>query len=153
MQVQSLSWEDPLEEEMATLSNVLAWEIPWTEESGGLQSIGSQSVGHDLATEHARFIRSQALRSFLLSLVIYMLIFPAGLLQDWCLLNEYESLVMLHIYTHTTILFTRGWGPSSGKEDAFQSAHHKFQHSQAKDQIDFLSLSAKWWYQSFIIFT
>ena len=82
MQVQSLSWEDPLEEEMATLSSVLAWDIPWTEESGGLQSIGSQSVGHDLATEHARSIRSQALRSFLLSLVIYMLIFPAGLLQD-----------------------------------------------------------------------
>ena len=79
MQVQSLSWEDPLEEEMATLSNVLAWEIPWTEESGGLQSIGSQSVGHDSATEHACFIRSQA---FLLSLVIYMLILPAGLLQD-----------------------------------------------------------------------
>ena len=45
-----LGWEDPLEEEMATLSSVLAWEIPWTEESGGLQSIGSQSVGHNLAT-------------------------------------------------------------------------------------------------------
>ena len=42
MQVQSLSWEDPLEEEMATLSSVLAWEIPWTEEPGGLQSVGSQ---------------------------------------------------------------------------------------------------------------
>ena len=42
MQVQSLSWEDPLEEEMATLSSVLAWEIPWTEEPGGLQSVGLQ---------------------------------------------------------------------------------------------------------------
>ena len=39
MQVQSLGWEDPLEKEMATLSSVLAWEIPWTEEPGGLQSM------------------------------------------------------------------------------------------------------------------
>jgi len=38
--VQSLSWEDPLEEEMATHSSVLAWSIPWTEEPGGLQSLG-----------------------------------------------------------------------------------------------------------------
>ena len=45
--VQSLSWEDPLEEGMATHSSVLAWRIPWTEELGGLQSIGSQRVRHD----------------------------------------------------------------------------------------------------------
>ena len=42
MQVQSLGQEDPLEEEMATHSSILAWEIPWTEEPGGLQSMGSQ---------------------------------------------------------------------------------------------------------------
>ena len=47
MQVRSLSWEDPLEEGMATHSSILAWRIPWTEEPGGLQSIGSQRVGHD----------------------------------------------------------------------------------------------------------
>ena len=47
MWVRSLDWEDPLEEEMATHSNILAWKIPWTEESGGLQSMGSQRVGHD----------------------------------------------------------------------------------------------------------
>ena len=40
--VRSLGWEDPLEEEMTTHSNILAWEIPWTEEPGGLQSMGSQ---------------------------------------------------------------------------------------------------------------
>ena len=45
--VQSLSWEDPLENEMATGSSILAWRIPWTEESGRLQPIGSQRVGHD----------------------------------------------------------------------------------------------------------
>ena len=39
-QVQSLYWEDPLEKEMATHSSILAWEIPWTEETGGLQSMG-----------------------------------------------------------------------------------------------------------------
>ena len=39
MQVQPLGWEDPLEKEMATLSSVLAWEIPWPEEPGGLQSM------------------------------------------------------------------------------------------------------------------
>ena len=45
--VQSLGWEDPLEEGMATHSSILAWRIPWTEEPGGLQSIWSQSAGHD----------------------------------------------------------------------------------------------------------
>ena len=39
-QVQSLGWEDPLEKEMATHSSILAWEIPWTEEPGGLQRVG-----------------------------------------------------------------------------------------------------------------
>ena len=45
--VRSLSWEDPLEKEMATHSNILAWRIPWAEEPGGLQSVGSQRAGHD----------------------------------------------------------------------------------------------------------
>ena len=46
-QVQSLGGEDPLEKEMATHSSILAWRISWTEEPGGLQSMGSQRVGHD----------------------------------------------------------------------------------------------------------
>ena len=45
--VQSLGWEDPLEKEMATFSSILAWKIPWTEEPGGLQSMGLQRVRHD----------------------------------------------------------------------------------------------------------
>ena len=49
-QFQSLGWEDPLEKEMATHSRILAWKIPWMEESGRLQSKGSQRVGHDLVT-------------------------------------------------------------------------------------------------------
>ena len=46
-----LSWEDPLKKEVATHSRILAWEIPWTEESGGLQSMGSQRIGCDWATK------------------------------------------------------------------------------------------------------
>ena len=46
-QVQSLGWEDPLQKGLATHSSILAWQIPWTEEPGGLQSMGSQRVGHD----------------------------------------------------------------------------------------------------------
>ena len=45
--VQSLGWEDSLEKEMATHSSTLAWRIPWREEPGKLQSMGSQRVGHD----------------------------------------------------------------------------------------------------------
>ena len=57
MQVRSLGSEDPLEEEMATHSSILAWRIPWTEETGGLWSIGLQRVGHnwsDLVSMHIR---------------------------------------------------------------------------------------------------
>ena len=49
-QVRSLGWEDPLEKEMAIHSRTIAWKIPWAEEPGRLQSMGSQRVGHDLAT-------------------------------------------------------------------------------------------------------
>ena len=48
--VQSLGWEDPLEKGMATHSSFLTWGIPWTEEPGGLQSMGLQRVGHDSET-------------------------------------------------------------------------------------------------------
>ena len=55
-QVPSLGWEDPLQEGRAAHSRILAWEIPWTEEPGGLQSLGSQRVGYgrsDLARINA----------------------------------------------------------------------------------------------------
>ena len=45
--VQSLDWEDSLEKEMAIHSSILAWKIPWIEEPGGLQSMGSKRGGHD----------------------------------------------------------------------------------------------------------
>ena len=49
----SLGQEDPLEEEMATHSSILAWETPWTEEPGGLESMQLQRVEHDWATKHS----------------------------------------------------------------------------------------------------
>ena len=53
--IQSLGQEDPLEEGMATHSSILAWRIPWTEEPGGLQSMGSQRVGQDWVTNTSRY--------------------------------------------------------------------------------------------------
>ena len=53
MQVQSLGQEDPLEEEMATHSSILVWDIPWTGEPGRLQSMGFHKVRHGLVIEHA----------------------------------------------------------------------------------------------------
>ena len=56
-QVQSLGWEDPLEEEMATHSSILAWRIPWTEEPGGLQSMGWQKSWTQLSTHALRAVQ------------------------------------------------------------------------------------------------
>ena len=58
LHIQSLGQEDPLEKEMATHSSILAWEIPRTEESGGLQSMGLQRVEHDLATKQQECIHT-----------------------------------------------------------------------------------------------
>ena len=52
-QVRSLGWEDPLKEGMVTHSSIPAWRIPWAEEPGGLQSLGSQRDGHTEETPHA----------------------------------------------------------------------------------------------------
>ena len=56
-QVQSLGRGNPLEEEMATHSSILAWEMPWTEEPGGLQSMVSQKVRHNLVTKQQQMIK------------------------------------------------------------------------------------------------
>ena len=70
-QVWSLGWEDPLEKEMATHSHILAWKIPWMEEPGGLQSMGSQRVAHDWATSFSLTI--QAFVGKVMSLLLNML--------------------------------------------------------------------------------
>ena len=56
MWVHSLGREDPLEEDMAIHSSILAWRIPWTEERGGLQSMGSHRFRHDLVTENTQYL-------------------------------------------------------------------------------------------------
>ena len=58
IQVRSVGREDPLVKEMATHSSILAWEIPWTEQPGGLQSMGLQRVGHDLMTKKQQTMNS-----------------------------------------------------------------------------------------------
>ena len=57
-QVRSLGWEDPLEEGKATHSSILSWRIPWTEEPGELQSMGSQRVRDNRATQHIHIFMS-----------------------------------------------------------------------------------------------
>ena len=59
--VLSLDWEDPLEKEMATQSSILAWRTPWTEEPGGLQSMESKNVRHNLATEQQQSLHDSCL--------------------------------------------------------------------------------------------
>ena len=66
MQLQSLGWEDLLEEGMATHSSTLAWRIPWTEEPGGLQSMGSQRIRHDRSNlAHTDLIVKLAVKFFM----------------------------------------------------------------------------------------
>ena len=88
--VQTLGWEHPLEEEMATHSIILAWKIPWTEEPGGLQSIGLQER-HDLATKQQQeecyqmvCILQSLLRVLLFQIYMYVVLhlkekFPQGI--------------------------------------------------------------------------
>ena len=64
-QVQSLVWEDFLEKEMATHPSILAWEIPWTEASGGLQTMGSQKSWMQLSTYTTALIQDGIIFRFL----------------------------------------------------------------------------------------
>ena len=66
-QVWSLGWEDRLEKGIETHSSILAWRIPWTEDSGGLQSMGSQRVRHDWATNTFTFIKKYVTIAYITS--------------------------------------------------------------------------------------
>ena len=77
--LQSLDWEDLLEKEMATHSSILAWKIPWTEEPGRLESLGSQRVGHNWATSLSHslglwFSNTHFSTSFLCCFVLFSVI-------------------------------------------------------------------------------
>ena len=73
-QARSLDWEDPLEKEMATHSSILFWEIPRTEEPGGLNSMGSQRVGYNLEANQHYPVMSWPLGSSKLSLKIIFIV-------------------------------------------------------------------------------
>ena len=73
MWVQSLDWEDPLEEGMATHSSVLTWRMPWTEEPGRIQSMGSQRVEHD----QSDLAQIQCLYKFLTEIMFLHIYFKA----------------------------------------------------------------------------
>ena len=72
-QVRSLGWDDSLEKGMATHSSIPSWRIPWTEELGGLQSMGSQKVRHDRMTNTFTFRQSRTitLSQIVLNLITY----------------------------------------------------------------------------------
>ena len=84
MWVWSLGWEDLLEEEMATHSGILAWTMPWTEESGWLPSMGSQRAGHDLATKQQWTLKMLYKQDVLLSFPIcFSFLTIAGRQLQW----------------------------------------------------------------------
>ena len=93
MQVQYLGQENPLKEGMATHSSILAWRIPWTEEPGGLQFIGSQRVGHDWSDLAIMHDHSHPFRSF------YLLLLPAIRFYR-SLLNLFYPLWLISFSTH-----------------------------------------------------
>ena len=86
--VQSLGQEDPLEKEMTPHSNTLAWRIPWTKEPGGLQSMGSQRVGHDWETSLSLSLHTQ----------------NVSLLSLWC----WKTQSQIHGWTISTCVGTDG---------------------------------------------
>ena len=90
-QVWSLGWEDPLEEEMATHSSILAWDFPWTEKPGGLQSMGSKRMGHNWAINTFTFWWLSGKESAC----------KAG---NPCLTLDWEDLLEEEMETHSSIL-------------------------------------------------
>ena len=111
-QVQSLGWEDPLEKEIAAHSSILAWEIPWTQEPGGLQSTGSQRVGHEHSFMCLLAISmSSSVQCFFMSFLYFLIVlllwsFESSLysldtnsLFDMCFINIF-SCVFLFSYSY-----------------------------------------------------
>ena len=109
-QVRSLGWEDHLEKAMASHSSILAWKIPWTEEPGRLQSMGSQRVRHDWATSLSLYI----IKLVTVSLVrgnkrgTRVVFFPLKpfIFFEFCTMYTYNPFKntftkLLHMYVHT----------------------------------------------------
>ena len=90
--VQILSQEDPREKRMATHSNILAWRIPWTEEPGGLQSMGLQRIRHDWATYTHTHTHSHSIYSYYKILHIFSMWYNIPL---WFIHFVHDSLHLL----------------------------------------------------------
>ena len=101
---QSLCREAPLEEEMATHSSALAWEIPWTEEPGGLQSMELQRVRHDCARTHACMFYIVSC----LCLILFSIFLFSDILVSWGNIHEQDFLWKIVLsplwHMHTWIL-------------------------------------------------
>ena len=99
--VQSLGWEDPLEKEMATHSSILAWRIPWTEEPGGLQSMGHKESD---TPERLHFHFHLFKRAFLVAQKVKRL--PA-MRETWVQSLRWEDALEKGMATHSSILAWR----------------------------------------------
>ena len=130
--VRPLGWEDPLEREWLSHSNILAWRFPWTEESGGLWSIGSQRVGHDWATKHST-VRVQS--------------------ADWYILRSQQiSKKIIPSFTDETLKASETWSRFLGGWQSWTSIQifwcHVWSHpmvtwkSKIRKRRDFLVV---WW--------
>ena len=99
--VWSLGWEDPLEEEMATHSSIVAWRISWTEGLGGLQSMGSQRVRHDWATKHSTAQHSKYIEGFPAGSVINI---PPAKQEKWFWSLDQKDPLEKEVATHSSVL-------------------------------------------------
>ena len=117
--VQSLGWKDPLEKGMATHSSILAWRIPWTEEPGALQSVGSQRVGHEWATTTNMNISCYSFCSSILDmgfLVAQMVKNRTAMQETWVRSLGWEDPLKKGTTTYSSILAWRiPWTEEAGR--------------------------------------
>ena len=95
--VRSLGREDPLVKEMATHSSTLAWRIPWREEPGGLQSMGSQRVGHDWATSLFHFHQAMTYIIFCNSVTSSLKLFSFSFMRSWETHWNYLEIILSYL--------------------------------------------------------
>ena len=105
MWVRSLGWEDPLEEGMAAHSSILAWKTPWTEEPGGMQSMGPQRVRHDWS-DLACFMFQY---SVILILLQRFLLYEHLFLVPYCCKSCHEDLVLESTFSSVSSVASDSW--------------------------------------------
>ena len=124
-QVQSLGQEDLLEKEMATHSSILAWKIPSTEEPGGLQSMGSQRVGHDWATSLSLF----HFHTYMTHPLFFIRSSHDGHLGCFCILDTVNNAVVnvgMYVSFQISVLIFFGYIPRTGVSGSYGSSIFSF---------------------------